>query len=75
MNTPTPTKTRRTHEAAEIRAREVHALRALGYTQKRIAMELGLSREAVAKYLSPMCKAALRAGLFDQVKENRHGRR
>lgn len=65
------TRIRRNHEQAEIRAREVHALKALGLKQREIAEELGISRETVAKYLSPMNKAALRAGLFEDVKHDR----
>lgn len=48
---------------AEARAIEVHALRAQGKTQRAIGAELGISRDMVARYLSPMNKAALRAGL------------
>lgn len=50
-------------ERAEARAIQVHALRTQGKTQRAIAAELGISRDMVARYLSPRNKAAIRAGL------------
>jgi len=58
--------TRRTWEQAEELARQVHGLRRRGHAQRVIAAELGISRDMVAKYLSPACAAAHRAGCFDR---------
>lgn len=54
----------RTHAAAEDMARKVYKLRQDGHTQQRIADLLSISRDSVAQYLSPRCKAAFRAGLI-----------
>lgn len=45
-------------------ARRVHELRGQKLKQREIALRLGITREMVAKYLSPNCKAAQTAGLI-----------
>ena len=49
------------YEQAEARALAITAKRSEGWTQRAIAEQLGLTRDIVAYYLRPNCKARLRA--------------
>lgn len=63
MSTADTREKRLTAEDAQIRARQIYALRRRNKSHREIADFLGIKICTVSHYLNPRCRAALRAGL------------